>query len=475
MRKFFVIFIVASLNLFAQNQINLEKALNIALNESYEIKSAQFSLLSSQKSLEAMKLGLLSSVNMEFDIPSYSRSLSSQFNTSTGRDEFFKVGSTKYEGRLFVNQPLIFSNGNISLVGSIYRRDQFVEGQDDIRDYFTNLSIRLNQPLFAYNTQKASLERAEINLRRSERNYTRAERNIIYRVTASFFNLYKSKKEMEIQTEKVKQNEISFETANNKFKAGLIAEVEKLQLEVDLASSRNQLLDAKRNYQESKNNFKLLIGLELDEEIDVIADIEDFNPVNINLDEAVSSALSKRAELLNQEEDIELGEMEVEETDDRRAIKANITANYGINKNDEELKSLFNEFEDNRRVVLTLSVPVFDWGQNAREVESAEANLKLTMESYRNMKKSIKKEVISSYNRLISAEERVKVLSKSVIVAEKSYEISLERFKSGKITSFDLSQMQIKLTDTKLSSLSALIDYKIALADLERKTYLNYN
>ena len=123
---------------------------------------------------------------------------------------------------------------------------------------------------------------------------------------------------------------------------------------------------------------------------------------------------------------------------------------------------------------MTVSIPVWDWGKNAREVESAEASYNLSVLRHKNLKEQIVKEILSAINKLNSAKARVDVLSKSVEVAEKSFNISLERFKSGNITSFDLSQMQLRLTDSKINSLNALIDYKLALADLERKTLMKY-
>jgi outer membrane protein TolC len=61
-----------------------------------------------------------------------------------------------------------------------------------------------------------------------------------------------------------------------------------------------------------------------------------------------------------------------------------------------------------------------------------------------------------------------------VEVARKSYEISTARFEAGNITSFDLSQTQLRLTDAQTNSLNALIDYKLAIADLKRKTFFDY-
>jgi outer membrane protein TolC len=453
----------------AQRILTLEDALSIALKESYGIKSAGYSLISSQKTLEAAKLGLRTSVNMEFDLPRYARTLSSQFNPSTGIEEFFEVGYTTFESRLFFSQPIVFTNGTFSLVGSLWRRDQFKQDQDIPIDYYTNLSLRLRQPLFTFNSLSANLSRAEINLKKSERNYTRAKRGVIYDVTSGFYRLYQAKKNVEITREKVNQTKASYNTAANKFKAGLIAEVEALQLEVDLASSKNELLNAERNFNEEKDEFKLLIGLPLEESIDVIAEI-DYSPIEVNVETAIEYAITNRSELLNAESDIDLRNLAVDEVDSRGNISALLSANFGINKNDNTFRDIFRDFAEDRSLVLTLSVPVVDWGRNRREVESAKADLDLAILYYSNQKQQVQKEIIAIVNKIESAKARVEVLSKSVEVAQKSYDISLARFQAGTITSFDLSQMQLRLTDAKTNSLNALIDYKLSVADLARKT-----
>ncbi len=459
---------------YSQKVLTLDDALKIALKESYQIKSATLTLQNSQYTLDAIQRGLRTSVAMEFDLPRFSRNLKSQFNPETGAEQFYEVGNTTLEGRLFFNQPLPFSNGTFSLVGTIFGRDQFAASTGTTRDYFTNLAFRLRQPLFSFNSLKASLTRAEINLEKARRNYSRTEMDIIYNVSASFYDVYKSKKELEIATEKVQQTQVSYETAMNKFKAGLIAEVEALQLELDLAASKNQQLAAETNYLEAKNNFKILIGLPMEDTVDVSAQLE-YSPVRVELNEAIEFALKNRYEIQNSEADIMLSSLTVEETDSKGNISGMLVANYGINKNDDVFKDVFNNFAEDRSVTFTLSIPLIDWGQNRNEVQAAEASLQLARLNAENQKALIIKEIQAVYNKLKAAEARVEVLSKSVDLAQKSYDISLSRFRAGNITSFDLSQMQIRLTDAKINSLGALIDYRLALADLERKTLHKYS
>ncbi|MCC6549549.1 MAG: TolC family protein [Ignavibacteriaceae bacterium] len=453
----------------AQTRLTLEKSIETALAQSYSIRSAELSLRSSKKNLEAIEMGLMTSVNLEFDLPRYSNNLKSQFNSVTGSEQFYEVGNTQLEGRLYFNQPIVFSNGTFSLIGSIFGRDQFSGDNPVTRDYYSNFSLRLRQPLFGFNTLSSNLEKAKINLEKSERSYLRAKSEIVYNVTSAFYTLYQAKKQLEIAAENVNQSSVSYTTAENKHKAGLIAEVEKLQLEVDLASAKNDMLSAENSYSELKDNFKLLIGLPLDEEIEPDGEII-YNVVLVDEELAVASALKNRSEIRNSQLDIELSRLSVEETEAQGRITGLLVANYGVNKNDEKFNSIFRNPAEDRGVTFTLSIPVWDWNQNDLQSEAAFANLELSRLTASNQEQSVRKEITTVLSKIKAAKARVEVLSRSVEVAQKGYDISMERFRAGNITSFDLSQQQLRLTNAKLNSLRALIDYKLTLADLYRKT-----
>ena len=118
---------------------------------------------------------------------------------------------------------------------------------------------------------------------------------------------------------------------------------------------------------------------------------------------AIESAFKNRSDLLNQQNNIYLSELRVEEIDARKQIKVELNARYGVSKNDEEFQSLFSKLLDDVNVSLNLSVPVWDWGQNSREVEAANANLMNEELNYNNLKKNIRNEVIATINRIISA------------------------------------------------------------------------
>jgi len=458
---------------YAQRVIHLEEALSIALGESYSKQTAANSLHYSQKSLEAQKLALMSNVSLNLNLPTYYRQLSQNFNPITQTNEYFNTESTTIGGALSLNQPVIYTGGTISLSGSMKGNRQITTLGGSSDTYYSDLSISIYQPIFQINTMQRTLEKAEINLKKAERSYTQTEKDIVYNVTSSFFNLIKLKKSIEIGQEKVKLTEDAYKTAASKFKVGLTSEDQALQLDLSLASARNDLVNAQQSFEDAKNEFKLLIGIPLSELVDVEGEIS-FAPVQINEEEAIQAALKNRSEILNAEMDIYMNQLDTEEINARTNIQANISASYGVNKNAPAFNDVFNRLDDSRYISLNMKVPVFDWGKNRRDVEASKALGMQTKATLQYMKEAIKKDVLSAINKIKSARTRVEVLGKTVEMSEKNYKICLDKFKTGSLSSNELSQSQIKVTEAKMNMLSALIDYRLSITDLERKTLTKY-
>jgi outer membrane protein len=456
-----------------QRVLSLDDAVSIAMRSSVDALTAKNRLEDAQAGYRVVMLGHRVSLMLDFTAPTYTRSLVSYFDPITGNEQFFSVANTTVEGRLTATQPIAATNGTLSLYGSLLGRSQTSDITGTSRDYYSNLYINLSQPLFGFNSLKAETTRAKIELAKAERDFAQEKMDITYSVSTAFYALYKAKRNMEITAEKVSQIEKSYETARNKFKAGLIAEVEAMEFEVDLAQSQNDLYKTRKEYEDLKDSFKLLIGLGLDEAIDVTANLA-FVPVEIDPDEAIRDVLENRADYQNAKADIELGELRIREIKDQNALHASINASYGINRDDNTFSGIFHNFLGSRGVAVSLRLPVFDWGKNGKLVELAGADLRLKETQLERMALTVIREVKSAISNLQTAEARIKILGRSVEVAQKSYTIKLERFANGTITSFELSQAQMKLADVKMSVMNALIDYELAKADLERKTLKKY-
>ncbi|NIA31370.1 MAG: TolC family protein, partial [Actinobacteria bacterium] len=68
----------------------------------------------------------------------------------------------------------------------------------------------------------------------------------------------------------------------------------------------------------------------------------------------------------------------------------------------------------------------------------------------------------------------IEIARQNIKNAQLTYDINLERYKNGDLTSMDLNLYQTQLSEQKLGLVEALINYKLALLDLKIKSLWDF-
>jgi outer membrane protein TolC len=469
--------------------LTLEESIDVALNRSYQVRQLEQSLINSRMSLKAAEASFKSNGQLVFSsLPNFQQTE----RLTPLRGGGFAFDRQKFmdlQTEVFVNQPISATDGTFSLVGALQRFQQFgtfeefsfdfERGQiDTLRrkdptEYSPQLRLQFRQPLFTPNRLKIGYRRADLNLENTLQNYSRNQLDIIYTVTTNFYGLYRAQRQVEIDRAQVQQSESAYRLATLKQQAGLFPEVEVLRLEVELANARNTLANSEADLQRTEDAFKIGIGLPIEERVQVSTELS-YRPIAVSLEKAIAEALQRRTELRSDEINIELSEISVRETDAQSQIAGELFLSYGVFNRRERFQDAFNHFSDDRRATFTLSVPLWDWGRNGAEVQAAQASLESNHLTKKNRVDLIKQEIRDVVRNLQSAQQRLEITQRSEELAEKSYKISLLKFENGDLSSQDLALEQNRLTQARTNSLSAIIDYKQALADLRRKTLWDF-
>lgn len=456
--------------------LTLQQSIELAVSKGAVASDVTSRYLAARNRAESARRSLWTSVSLSVTAPDFTESLRQQFNPLSGSYEYYQLKSTNWQSALNITQPITLTGGTLTLSQFLLRREQtsgLSTSNSTVRDYFGDFTVELQQPLLTSNTHRLNRERAEIGLEQAESDFLNSQLDLVYRVTESFYTLYQQSQRLDIVKEQVKQNEESFNTANSKYSGGLIPEVDVLQSDVDLASSRNDSLNAERELARVKNDFRLLVGIATEDDVSASAEVE-YVAVTIDMEKAVSSALLYRTDALAAEREIQLRDIDVASAKARSDLRIDIIARYGANKTDTIFKNLFQDFNRSRSASLTLSVPVFDWGSAGLMVEAAEVEHKNAIVQLDYVRQQVRQETMDLVNRIRVAQSRIEVLKKSVGVAQQSYDISQQRFRNGTISRNELAQAQQRLTAAKTNALNALIDYKLGIADLKRKTHWDF-
>ncbi len=467
--------------------LTLPEALDLALAGSYDARVVRLSLLEAEQDVAAARGRFKTQVGLAFAAPEYDESV--QGISEPGQlPQYTAYGSREWRAGLTLTQPLP-TNGRIGLSGDVYHRtdtvyDDLTGANLESRTFFNSYRIDFSQPLLTPNTLKLSLERARLNLDESRRNFTAAQLSLVYDVTAQFYDYLRAQRRLEIARHDLARQQDAYQLASRKFTAGLIPEVEALQMEVDLAQSRNDLLGAEGGVARAADRFKLNVGLPMDARIRVAAaTVPRFYEVDPEL--ALRHALEHRAEIRNTEAGLRRAEITVAETDARSAVKGELRAYYdltGIGSSDDlPLRDMWDlSWDDlrhrpgNKGVAFTLSVPIWDSGVNGAEVAAARAALERSGLDIDQRRRSVVLQVNAALSNLAESRARLDVLARSVEVATRGLDISRQRFDNGDITSQELALDRSRLTQASLAYLDAFIQYQLAGADLRRQTLWDF-
>jgi outer membrane protein TolC len=470
--------------------LTLNDAVDLALKEGYDARRLRLDLMRAEQDMASVRRSLLPNLAATLLAPNFIEGVSS-ISQPNQLPIYNTTGSLMWNSYMTLTQVLP-TNGTLTVSSQLQQERQSVFNDalavnTRTKRFLTRLRVDFRQSLLVPNEQRLRLERAHLELERAQRLFTRDQLNIIYEVTADFYTLYSATRRLEIAREDVAQQEQLFDLARKKFDAGLIPEVQALQVEVDLARSRNALLEAEGNASGAADQFKMTVGLQLSDSVAVRTDFA-LTPFEVDATRAVEHGLKHRAEIRNDEISRRLAEIRVRQEDARTAIKGTLNAYYdrtGVSdpflpysiSAGDLFDSSWNDLKRRPRnlgVTFLLTVPIWDWGVNRAEVASARAALDQSELAVGQRRIEVERQIRSALTRLREARGRLDVLKKSEAVALRSYEISRARFENGGITAQELADTRDRLNQVRQDNLNAYIRYQISVADLKRQTLYDF-
>ncbi len=469
--------------------VDLNQAIALALDDSYAAQVLDLSLNRAEHDVSAAKGRFRTHADLQLALPELVEGVQ-RVQVPGDLPRYDSYGSREMSATLQLNQPLP-TDGVVSLSGHLYNQedtfyDPYTDQTLDQKTFFNSYEISLSQPLFTPNDLKLGLETAEIGHRLAKRSYQRGQLNLFYEVSSFFYQLVKAQQELAIASDTLVRQQQNFDLAQRKFQAGLIPEVEALQMEVDLAGAHNDLLGRESDLILAADRFRLLVGLPMSLPVRASASLAP-HIYEVDHDRALDHALEHRTEINDLFDHVRSSEITVIQTDARSDFKGELSAFYNLTGisdptlTDAGLGDLVDSsWSDLRRrpgnkgVRFSLSIPLWDSGVNEQEVASAEVAVRRRKLDQDNLLRDIAREVQAALARFEGAKRRLEVLDTSQEIALRSYNISRERFESGDITSQVLADNRDRLVQARRSYLDAFVNYRLAGADLRRQTLFDF-
>ena len=455
----------------AQQILTLESAMDIARSNSPDIRRSLLNLENSEQTLKAQNAALKSNFSLNVTPFSYDQTrafdtYNSVWNTSKTTQSF---------GNLTISQPILPTDGTISLVNRLGWQDSYSENGRNLtpKTFSNNLYLSIAQPLFTYNRTKLTLKGLELNLENAQLNYSMQKLSLEKQVTQLFYNVYLAQMSLNISKDEFANTQKSYEITQNKVTAGISAKEELYQAELNFATAKSTVENAQVNLDNSKDLFKQYIGMDISEEITVMTDVA-FNPVAVDMNKAIEYGLNSRMELRQREIDVTNAQFQLIRTKSMNEFRGDVALSIGLTGDNPQLQDVYSTPTKQPKVAVSFNIPLFDWGEKKARIKAQEAVIATSEINQSDQKIQIKLDIRKVYRNLQNLTNQITIAVQNEKNAQLTYEINLERYANGDLTSMDMNLFQTQLSQKKMAYAQTLIDYKIELLNLKIQSLYDF-
>jgi outer membrane protein TolC len=336
-----------------------------------------------------------------------------------------------------------------------------------------NAGFQIVQSVYEGGRLQSGVRSAKLTREAALLNYQTALSDTLLRVREAYDLALFTSGRIQVQEASVKLLEKELDDTKRRYEAGVVPQFNVLRAETELGNAKPKLSRARNQFRIAKQRLVKELGYDLPTSVleDVplqLAGSFDAVPYETALSESLAMALQNRTELASLKKTEELRKEGV------------ITARAGY------LPGLqaFAGFEgQSRQFRDTLGQPVAGWNAGARatwdlfdgnltrgKVLEAKARRESAAIAVDDAMRDIEVEVRSAYSTLVEAWEVLISQKKVTETAEESLRLANSRAEAGTATQLDVLSAQTALTDARDTYVTALYEYSLARARLERAT-----
>lgn len=470
-RILFFLFMIFHVFNYGQSQkIKLIEAIKIAQKKSPEYVRAINTYRSGYWRYRNYKADFLPQLSMNATLPAYTNSITRIINDE-GQDIFVNQNQSVIDARLRLEQKVPFTGGAFSVSSRIDRVDRF--GAQEVTNYsLIPFSINYFQNSLFYNPYKWQRKIEPLRYEESKRTIIENMEDISLTTCMLYFGLLKAQVTLDIAKKNLSNQDTLLQITKGRFKIGKIAENELLQIELRHLISQNDVTTNTILLKKTSQDLARYLDLDTESiELEVPEKLEDFV---VSLDKAMEEAETNRKSVVQFRRRRLEAEQQLAEVKGTNRLQVNLRANFGLNRRSEEYATLFQDYDQQQNVSLTLGLPIFDWGVTKSKRKMAEADLDLVENDIEQEKQAFEQEIFLHTLNWSNQRDFLATSEKAKEIALKRYDITQKRYVLGKITITDLNLAQSEKDKAVVDYLNSLEKFWVDYYTLRRLTLYDF-
>jgi len=265
----------------------------------------------------------------------------------------------------------------IDASGTYQRRRYEYRGVNRDENYHS-YSLSLNQMLY-HPEVLAQIESSELQYDLSSLNLTKQKQLIAYNITDTYLQILRIKNSIKVAEAYLDTARVHYQQIEKKFQLRLANKMDYLESKVLLKEAEIRVEQERSSLMVSKMRLKSLTGIEVGTLPDV--DFESIDVTKLSLDNQAS--LGNSLELGRAQKSFELSKKDIDISEFGHYPKLDLRGSFS----NLSSKEIINEYQDDRRVMLTLSIPIYKGGYVSSEIQKNKLLLSAASQNMEDIKR----------------------------------------------------------------------------------------
>ena len=295
---------------------------------------------------------------------------------------------------------------------------------------------------------------------------------ISFNTARRYFALLKAQVQERIARSNFSNQDTLYQISKGRFEMGKIAENDLLQIELSVLNAENEVTTQEINLKRTSQN--LARYLILDTENLLLSTPEELETFTVTVEKALEEARDNRSAVIEFRRRRLQAEQDVAEVRGNNRLRMSLRANFGISQQGDQFENLFNDFNQQQNLIVSLSVPILDWGVSKSRRRLAEANRDLVNTNVEIDERDFEQEIYLHVLNWQNQRDFLITAKKAQEIALKRYEIAKKRFVLGKINITDLNIALQEQDRSVLAYLNSLEKFWTDYYTLRRLTLYDF-
>lgn len=411
-------------SLYAQQKLSLEEAVQIALENNYDIK--------------------LSNNAVEIAKNDISRGISAMYPVITGN---FSTNNT------VSNTKQTLSSGQL-------------QERDGAKNSNMAYGPVLNWKIFDGFEMFARYDQLKEFQKLDESNLKFTVQNTVADVVSSYYDLVQQQQQIQALRTALEISRIRLRNSQSRYQIGKAAKLEVLAASVDLNADTTNLLRQADVYRNTKIRLNELLAREINTDFTVADTIIIEN--NLKLAEIQNSANQQNPELQGALISQRIAELNLKQVKANRYPEISLNSGYNFNRSTSELGFARQSQGRGLNYGLTASINIFNGFLQKRNERNAVLEINNSKLTFQKINQNINSQIATLYQTYQTNIELVKLEQQNLAVAKQNLDITMEKFRLGSVAPLEFREAQRNYIDANARFTNAQFQAKLAEINLKQ-------